>query len=355
MCCKAIPLSFDSTTIATIEQIDVLWIRGRAIVRAFEVANPILSARTQFPLVATTWKTPIFAVFSASLPVWSIVLVKPRINVSGKPEVCLGEQVGQGGDVVFGGNADQVGIHPAVDGNQAESGLCQCGTECLQLGLGGLGRFTGGGDSDTALFGHVLDQFKAFVFFPVKQRDGVFVSQQVDQGEDALCRPAFFVVGKKSFVQAFACRGGGASGKDGVQCDAILLQGSRRGFGLGSSRDSCRQGRFSPSQQSGEKFFLPLGKEVAGFAAAGTEEFKLGAFGGGFDARRGVEHEFAEGIVAQHDLKADVDHAFFSAAFGAPRAFGCFELHTLRAAVGKGYEAWGVAICDGAVGFHGGR
>jgi hypothetical protein len=34
-----LPLNYDSTTIDTIERIDVLWIRGRAIVRAFEVEH----------------------------------------------------------------------------------------------------------------------------------------------------------------------------------------------------------------------------------------------------------------------------------------------------------------------------
>ena len=34
-----LPLNYDDTTIKTIEQIDVLWLRGRAIVRAFEVEH----------------------------------------------------------------------------------------------------------------------------------------------------------------------------------------------------------------------------------------------------------------------------------------------------------------------------
>jgi hypothetical protein len=34
-----LPLNYDETTIKTIEQIDVLWLRGRAIVRAFEVEH----------------------------------------------------------------------------------------------------------------------------------------------------------------------------------------------------------------------------------------------------------------------------------------------------------------------------
>ena len=34
-----LPLNYDETTIKTIEQIDVLWLKGRAIVRAFEVEH----------------------------------------------------------------------------------------------------------------------------------------------------------------------------------------------------------------------------------------------------------------------------------------------------------------------------
>lgn len=34
-----LPLNYDETTIKTIEQIDVLWLRGRAIIRAFEVEH----------------------------------------------------------------------------------------------------------------------------------------------------------------------------------------------------------------------------------------------------------------------------------------------------------------------------
>ena len=36
---ESLPLNYDETTIKTIEQIDVLWLRGRAIVRAFEVEH----------------------------------------------------------------------------------------------------------------------------------------------------------------------------------------------------------------------------------------------------------------------------------------------------------------------------
>jgi hypothetical protein len=34
-----LPLSYDSTTLQTIEQIDVLWLNGRSIARAFEVEH----------------------------------------------------------------------------------------------------------------------------------------------------------------------------------------------------------------------------------------------------------------------------------------------------------------------------
>lgn len=36
---KSLPLNYDNTTIETIERIDVLWIKGRSIVRAFEVEH----------------------------------------------------------------------------------------------------------------------------------------------------------------------------------------------------------------------------------------------------------------------------------------------------------------------------
>lgn len=36
---ETLPLNYDETTIKTIEQIDVLWLRGRAIIRAFEVEH----------------------------------------------------------------------------------------------------------------------------------------------------------------------------------------------------------------------------------------------------------------------------------------------------------------------------
>src|SRR6185436_2015173 len=34
-----LPLNYDDTTLRTIEQIDVIWLRGRSIVRAFEVEH----------------------------------------------------------------------------------------------------------------------------------------------------------------------------------------------------------------------------------------------------------------------------------------------------------------------------
>ena len=36
---ETLPLNYDETTNKTIEQIDVLWLRGRAIIRAFEVEH----------------------------------------------------------------------------------------------------------------------------------------------------------------------------------------------------------------------------------------------------------------------------------------------------------------------------
>ena len=36
---ERLPLNYDDTTLRTIEQIDVLWLRGRSIVRAFEIEH----------------------------------------------------------------------------------------------------------------------------------------------------------------------------------------------------------------------------------------------------------------------------------------------------------------------------
>lgn len=59
---ESLPLSFDSTTIATIEQIDVLWVRGRAIVRAFEVEG-------------TT------AIYSGLLRMADLVALQPNLSI----------------------------------------------------------------------------------------------------------------------------------------------------------------------------------------------------------------------------------------------------------------------------------
>jgi hypothetical protein len=58
----ALPLGYDSTTTATIEQIDVLWLRRRSIVRAFEVEH-------------TT------SVYSGLLRMADLVALQPNINV----------------------------------------------------------------------------------------------------------------------------------------------------------------------------------------------------------------------------------------------------------------------------------
>ena len=39
MLVNVLPLNYDETTLKTIEQIDILWLRGRYIVRAFEVEH----------------------------------------------------------------------------------------------------------------------------------------------------------------------------------------------------------------------------------------------------------------------------------------------------------------------------
>jgi hypothetical protein len=58
----ALPLGYDSTTTATIEQIDVLWLRRRSIVRAFEVEH-------------TT------SVYSGLLRMADLVALQPNINI----------------------------------------------------------------------------------------------------------------------------------------------------------------------------------------------------------------------------------------------------------------------------------
>ena len=47
---ERLPLNYDDTTLRTIEQIDVLWLRGRAIKRAFEVEHTIRNFVAQFSL-----------------------------------------------------------------------------------------------------------------------------------------------------------------------------------------------------------------------------------------------------------------------------------------------------------------
>src|SRR5438046_10757622 len=38
-CIEILPLNYDEATLKTIEQIDILWLKGRSIVRAFEVEH----------------------------------------------------------------------------------------------------------------------------------------------------------------------------------------------------------------------------------------------------------------------------------------------------------------------------
>jgi hypothetical protein len=38
-CIEVLPLNYDEVTLKTIEQIDILWLKGRSIVRAFEVEH----------------------------------------------------------------------------------------------------------------------------------------------------------------------------------------------------------------------------------------------------------------------------------------------------------------------------
>jgi hypothetical protein len=57
-----LPLNYDDTTLDTIEQIDVLWLKGRAIVRAFEVEH-------------TT------AVYSGLLRMADLLALQPNMNI----------------------------------------------------------------------------------------------------------------------------------------------------------------------------------------------------------------------------------------------------------------------------------
>jgi hypothetical protein len=58
-----LPLNYDDATIRTIEQIDVLWLRGRSIVRAFEVEH-------------TT------AIYSGLLRMADLVALQPNLNIA---------------------------------------------------------------------------------------------------------------------------------------------------------------------------------------------------------------------------------------------------------------------------------
>jgi hypothetical protein len=57
-----LPLNYDETTLRTIEQIDVLWLKGRSIVRAFEVEH-------------TT------SVYSGILRMADLVALQPNMNI----------------------------------------------------------------------------------------------------------------------------------------------------------------------------------------------------------------------------------------------------------------------------------
>ena len=51
-----LPLNYDDVTLRTIEQIDVLWLKGRAIKRAFEVEHTT-SVYSPFTLAFYAWQT----------------------------------------------------------------------------------------------------------------------------------------------------------------------------------------------------------------------------------------------------------------------------------------------------------
>lgn len=59
---KILPLNYDETTIKTVEQIDVLWLKGRSIVRAFEVEH-------------TT------AIYSGILRMADLLALQPNMNI----------------------------------------------------------------------------------------------------------------------------------------------------------------------------------------------------------------------------------------------------------------------------------
>ena len=57
------PLNYDETTLSTIEQIDVIWLKGRSIVRAFEVEH-------------TT------SVYSGLLRMADLLALQPNMNIN---------------------------------------------------------------------------------------------------------------------------------------------------------------------------------------------------------------------------------------------------------------------------------
>lgn len=60
---NSLPLNYDDTTLATIEQIDVLWIKGRAIQRAFEVEHST-------------------AIYSGLLRMADLLALQPNMNIA---------------------------------------------------------------------------------------------------------------------------------------------------------------------------------------------------------------------------------------------------------------------------------
>ena len=60
---SSLPLSYDDTTLATIEQIDVIWIKGRAIQRAFEVEHST-------------------AIYSGLLRMADLLALQPNMNIA---------------------------------------------------------------------------------------------------------------------------------------------------------------------------------------------------------------------------------------------------------------------------------
>src|SRR5262249_39983273 len=60
---ETLPLNYDDTTLETIEQIDVLWLRGRAIQRAFEVEHST-------------------AIYSGLLRMEDLLALQPNMNIA---------------------------------------------------------------------------------------------------------------------------------------------------------------------------------------------------------------------------------------------------------------------------------